>query len=170
MFRVGMGYDSHRFAEDRRLVLGGVSIDGHAGLAGHSDADVVLHAVTDAVLGAIAAGDIGELFPDTDEQWRDADSSRFVARAVALAAERGARVVNCDVTVLTESPRLSSHKAPMRSNIAALLKVTDERVSVKAKTNEHMGFVGRGEGIAAMAIVMLELRPPPRRPNAERQT
>jgi 2-C-methyl-D-erythritol 2,4-cyclodiphosphate synthase len=150
-----MGYDSHRFGEARRLVLGGVAIDGHAGLAGHSDADVVLHAVADAVLGAIAAGDIGELFPDTDERWRGADSGQFVARAVELAAERGCRVVNCDVTVLAESPRLGPHKSRMRNNIAKLLNVPDEAVSVKAKTNEHMGFVGRGEGIACMAIVTL---------------
>jgi len=155
MFRVGLGYDSHRFAPGRTLVLGQVRIAGCAGLAGHSDADVVLHAVTDAILGAIAAGDIGELFPDTDQKWRDADSGLFVRQAVELAVKQGCRVANCDVTVLAEEPRLGPHNLPMRNNIASLLGVAPEAVSVKAKTNEGMGFVGRREGIAALAVVAL---------------
>ena len=158
MARVGFGYDSHRFAADRPLVLGGVRIGEAGGLAGHSDADAVLHAVTDAILGALAAGDIGEHFPDTDPRWKDADSGAFVAEAVRLAGERGLAVGNCDVTVLAEAPRLGPHKDAMRQNIAGLLGVGAQRVSVKAKTGEGMGFVGRGEGIAAMAAVLLNER------------
>ena len=150
-----MGYDSHRFEAGRPLVLGGVRIDHDAGLAGHSDADAVLHAVTDAVLGAIAAGDIGELFPDTDPRWAGADSSAFLAEAVRLAAEAGCRVANCDVTVLAEQPRLGPYKRPMAARIAELLGVAPGAVAVKAKTNERMGALGRGEGIAVLAAVLL---------------
>jgi 2-C-methyl-D-erythritol 2,4-cyclodiphosphate synthase len=155
MFRVGLGYDSHRFVAGRPLVLGGVRIEHEMGLAGHSDADAVLHAVTDAVLGAMAAGDIGELFPDTDPRWAGADSSIFLAEAVRLAARRGCRVANCDVTVLTEAPRLGPHKRRMAARIAELLGVSPDAVAVKAKTNEQMGALGRGEGLAAMAAVLL---------------
>jgi len=150
-----MGYDSHRFAPGRALVLGGVPIEHDQGLAGHSDADAVLHAVTDAVLGALAAGDIGELFPDTDPRWAGADSSRFLAEAVRRADEQGCRVSNCDVTVLAERPRLGAYKRQMAARIAELLGVAPAAVSVKAKTNEQMGFLGRGEGIAVLAAVML---------------
>ena len=155
MNRVGFGYDSHRFVAGRPLMLGGVRVEHDFGLAGHSDADAVLHALTDAVLGAIGAGDIGELFPDSDPRWADADSSQFLTRAVALAAEGGFRVTNADVTVLAESPRLGEHKATMRDRIADLLGVRAENVAVKAKTNEGMGAIGRGEGIAALAAVLL---------------
>ena len=155
MFRIGFGYDSHRFAAGRPLMLGGVRIEHELGLAGHSDADAVLHAVTDAVLGAIAAGDIGERFPDSDPRWRGADSAVFVAEAVRLAAERGLRVVNCDVTVLAEAPRLGGDKARMAGRIAELLGVAPDAVAVKAKTNEQMGAIGRKEGIAALAAVLL---------------
>ena len=124
-------------------------------LAGHSDADAVLHAVTDAILGAIAAGDIGELFPDTDARWQDADSSVFVARAIELAADQGCRVANCDVTVLAEEPKLSPYKRQMRERIAELLGVEIDHVSVKAKTGEGMGAIGRGEGIAVMAAALV---------------
>jgi len=153
---VGLGYDSHRFVEGRPLVLGGVTIEHKLGLSGHSDADAVLHAVTDAVLGAIAAGDIGEFFGDTDPTWAGADSGQFVRHALTLARDKGCRVSNCDVTILAEQPKLTDYKKPMRENIAELLDVAVDCVSVKAKTNEQMGFIGRGEGIAAMAIVMLE--------------
>jgi len=151
--RVGFGYDCHRFDPGRSLVLGQVRIEGHPGLAGHSDADVVLHAVTDAILGALAAGDIGEMFPDDDEQWRDVDSGLLVTQVVDLAGERDRRLVNCDVTVLAETPKLQPYKSMMRRNIAALLRIAPDAVSVKAKTNEGMGFIGRGEGIAAFAVV-----------------
>jgi 2-C-methyl-D-erythritol 2,4-cyclodiphosphate synthase len=155
MFRVGFGYDSHRFAPGRELVLGGVRIEHSAGLAGHSDADAVLHALTDAVLGALAAGDIGELFPDTDPRWAGADSLVFLAHAVRLADQRGCRVANCDVTVLAEVPKLGPYKRKMAERIAELLGVDAAAVGVKAKTNEQMDAVGRREGIAVMAVVLL---------------
>ena len=136
-------------------MLGGVTIDSPRGLAGHSDADAVLHAVTDALLGAVAADDIGERFPDTDPQWQDADSAHFVADAMALLTDRGLRVANCDVTVLAESPKLGPAKPLMRTRIAELLGIEETCVAVKAKTGEGMGFIGRGEGIAAMAAVLL---------------
>lgn len=153
--RVGFGYDSHRWQAGRDLVLGGVKIPHERGLAGHSDADAVLHAVTDAVLGAIAAGDIGEHFPDSDPRWRGAESWQFLRHAVALAHSRGYGVVNCDVTVLAEAPKLSPHKQAIRQSIATLLDVPADVVSVKAKTNEGMGFVGRDEGLAVFAVVLL---------------
>jgi 2-C-methyl-D-erythritol 2,4-cyclodiphosphate synthase len=156
MPRVGFGYDSHRYAVGRPLILAGVRVQHPSGLAGHSDADAVLHAVTDALLGALGAGDIGEHFPDSDPQWRGADSGLFVRRAVAMAIQAGLRVGNCDVTVLCESPKLSPYKPAMRAAIAALLEVAEDRVGIKAKTNEGMGWIGRGEGLAAMAVVLLE--------------
>ncbi len=155
MQRIGLGYDSHSFTPDRPLVLGGVPIPYEKGLAGHSDADAVLHAITDAILGALAVGDIGEHFPDTDPRWAGADSSVFVTEAVRLARGRGLRVGNCDVAILAEKPHLSPHKAAMVGRIAELLGIPIKRVSVKAKTNEQMGFIGRGEGIAALAVVLL---------------
>ena len=155
MHRVGFGYDSHRFAPDRPLVLCGVRVESELGLSGHSDADVVLHAVTDAILGAIAAGDIGEHFPDTDPRWAGADSSQFVRHAVTLAGEAGCIVANCDVTVLAETPKLSDYKDKMKAILAELLNAPLDAVSIKAKTNEGMGFVGRREGIAAMAVVLV---------------
>ena len=156
MLRVGLGYDAHRFAAGRPLMLGGVRIDFDRGLAGHSDADAVLHAIADAILGAVAAGDIGELFPDTDDQWAGADSAVFVSRAVELAARDGYAVVNCDVTVLAEAPRLGPYKQKMSERIAALLGTPPQAVSVKAKTNEQMGAIGRAEGLAALAVVLVE--------------
>ena len=155
MFRVGFGYDSHRFQAGRELVLGGVRIEHSAGLEGHSDADAVLHAVTDAVLGALAAGDIGEMFPNTDPRWAGADSSIFLAQAVRLADQRGCRVANCDVTVLAEAPKLGPYKRLMAERIAQLLGVPADAVGVKAKTNEQMDAVGRREGIVALAAVLL---------------
>jgi 2-C-methyl-D-erythritol 2,4-cyclodiphosphate synthase len=156
MQHVGLGYDSHRFVQGRPLILGGVRIESDRGLSGYSDADAVLHAITDAILGAIGAGDIGEQFPDSDERWRDADSSQFVRHAINLAADKGYVVANCDVTVIAQQPRLSAYKDAMRRSIAGLLGVLPDAVAVKAKTNEGMGWIGLGEGLAAIAAVMLE--------------
>ena len=137
-------------------MLGGVCIEHNCGLAGHSDADAVLHALTDAILGAIGAGDIGEHFPDNDPAWSGAASAQFVRHALALAADKGYRVVNCDITVITEQPKLAPHKARMKQTIADLLGVAADAVSVKAKTNEGMGWIGSGEGLAAIAVVAME--------------
>ena len=153
--RVGQGYDSHRLVEGRPLVLGGVRIEWDKGLAGHSDADVVLHAVTDALLGAAGLGDIGELFPDTDPALKDADSAELTAQVVSQVRAAGWSVSNADVTVLAERPKLSPYKAAMRARIAELLGVGADVVSVKAKTNEGLGPVGRGEAIVCMAVVLL---------------
>ena len=155
MQRVGFGYDSHRLVAGRPLVLGGVKLDFELGLDGHSDADVVLHAITDAILGAIGQGDIGEHFDPAEARWAEADSETFVRAAVAMAGEKRLAVANCDVTVLAEWPRLKAYKPAMKARIAAMLDVPVESVAVKAKTNEGMGAIGRGEGIAAMAAVML---------------
>jgi 2-C-methyl-D-erythritol 2,4-cyclodiphosphate synthase len=150
MSSVGIGYDSHRFAEGRRLVLGGVEIEHELGLAGHSDADVLTHAVIDAVLGAGGGGDIGTLFPDDDERWRDADSIDLLRTAVGTIA---GRIVNVDATVVCEQPRLAEHRAEMERVLA---EATSARVSVKATTNEGMGWIGRGEGIACIAVASVE--------------
>jgi 2-C-methyl-D-erythritol 2,4-cyclodiphosphate synthase len=154
--RSGVGYDSHRFAEGRRLVLGGVEIPNDRGLAGHSDADAVAHAVTDAILGAAALGDIGTHFPPTDPKWKDADSMGLLRAAVELLERHRFQVVNVDVTVICEAPKLAPHVQAMRSRLAAALGVGVERVSVKGKTNEGMGWIGRGEGIAAIAVAMID--------------
>lgn len=155
LMRAGIGYDSHRFAEGRRLVLGGVEIPHALGLRGHSDADAVAHAVTDALLGAAALGDIGRHFPPDAAAWLEADSIDLLARAVRLVREAGYRPVNVDVTVLCEAPRLAVHVPAMRARLAEALGLALEEVSVKATTNEGMGWVGRGEGIAAMAVAVV---------------
>src|SRR3954447_3855763 len=147
---VGIGYDSHRFAEGRRLVLGGVEIDHPRGLTGHSDADVLTHAVIDALLGAAGMGDIGTLFPDDEERWRDADSIDLLRTVVGKVA---GRIVNLDATLICEEPRIGPFRAEMERMLA---EVTSARVSVKATTNEGMGWVGRGEGIACMAVAQVE--------------
>jgi 2-C-methyl-D-erythritol 2,4-cyclodiphosphate synthase len=147
---VGIGYDSHRFAEGRRLVLGGVEIDHPHGLAGHSDADVLTHAVIDALLGAAGKGDIGSLFPDDDEAWRDADSIDLLRTAVGTIA---GRIVNIDATLICEEPRIGPYRPEMERILA---EATSARVSVKATTNEGMGWIGRGEGIACMAVASIE--------------
>lgn len=147
--RVGIGYDSHRFAEGRRLVLGGVEIPHERGLAGHSDADVVTHAVIDALLGACGAGDIGERFPPDDERWRDADSIELLA---AVLEQLDADPLNVDVTVICEAPRLGPHRRAISARLAAVLGAP---ASVKATTNEGMGAIGRGEGIAAIAVALV---------------
>jgi len=154
--RVGIGYDSHSFAPGRPLVLGGVRIPFELGLAGHSDADVVAHAVTDALLGAAALGDIGTHFPPDDERWRDADSIVLLAAAVRLLEERNYQVVNVDVTVVLETPRLRPHVAAMRTRLAEALSISPDNVSVKGKTNEQMGWVGRAEGVAGMAVALID--------------
>ena len=154
--RVGIGYDAHRFAGARTLVLGGVTFPGEPGLAGHSDADVLAHAVIDSVIGAAGLGDIGRHFPDDDPLFADADSIALLGQAVSLAAEAGWRVVNVDVTVICERPRLAPHVAQMAERLGGALNVDQNRVNVKATTNEGMGFIGRGEGIAAVAVAMLE--------------
>jgi 2-C-methyl-D-erythritol 2,4-cyclodiphosphate synthase len=151
----GIGWDSHRLVEGRPLILGGVTIPFERGLAGHSDADVLTHAVIDALLGAAALGDIGGHFPDTDERWAGADSLNLLRSVVALVAERGFAVEHADSTVVMERPRLAPHRDAIRASLAGALGVGAERVSVKASTGEGMGFVGRGEGVAALAVVTL---------------
>jgi 2-C-methyl-D-erythritol 2,4-cyclodiphosphate synthase len=153
--RVGFGYDVHRYAAGRRLVLGGVTIAAPVGLLGHSDADVLTHAVMDALLGAVALGDIGHHFPPSEARWKDADSLDLLRQVVALLAERGWRVGNVDATVVMERPRLAPHLVAMREHLAAALRVGMDDVSIKATTNEGMGFVGRGEGAAAYAVALV---------------
>ena len=153
--RTGIGYDSHRLAVGRRLVIGGVEIPGEQGLEGHSDADVLVHAVIDALLGAAGLGDIGEHFPDTDERWRDADSIELLAAVAGLLAERGFTVEHIDCTVAIERPKLAPHKQAMRERLATALAIAPERVNVKATSGEGIGFVGRSEGAAALAVASL---------------
>ncbi|AKQ42310.1 bifunctional 2-C-methyl-D-erythritol 4-phosphate cytidylyltransferase/2-C-methyl-D-erythritol 2, 4-cyclodiphosphate synthase protein [Aurantiacibacter atlanticus] len=153
--RVGTGYDVHRLAPDEEMWLCGVQIDHPAGLSGHSDADVGLHAVVDAILGAIAQGDIGQHFPPSDQQWKGAPSSRFVEHAVKLADEAGWRIGNVDLTLICEAPKIGPHRDAMRSNLAGMLGIPISSVSVKATTTERLGFTGRAEGIAAQAIASL---------------
>ena len=158
MIRVGIGYDSHRFEEGRPLVLGGIRIPHPRGLAGHSDADAVAHALIDAMLGAAAAGDIGQHFPDTDPKWKGADSMELLRRAHQLVRERGFALAQADLTIITEQPQLGPHLAAMAAKLAERLGARPGSVSLKAKTNEGMGFIGRGEGIAVLAIATLEAR------------
>lgn len=157
MVRVGIGYDVHALVEGRRLVLGGVEIPHARGLEGHSDADVLMHAICDAVLGAVGAGDIGQWFPNTDPRWKDVPSRVFLEEAARQVRARGGRILNVDATVLAQRPRLAPHVAAMRERIASALGVSPAQVGVKATTNEGLGFVGREEGIAAMAVAAVEL-------------
>ena len=154
-FRIGHGYDVHRFADDRALVLGGVTVPHVRGLLGHSDADVLLHAVMDALLGAIGKGDIGRHFPDTDESLRGISSMTLLSRTAQLLNAEGAQVINVDVTVIAQRPRLASYIAAMRENIARTLAIDPSCVNVKATTEEHLGFTGREEGIAAHAVCLV---------------
>ncbi len=154
--RIGHGYDAHRLAAGERLVLGGVTIPHDKGLAAHSDGDVALHALCDALIGAAGGGDIGKHFPDDNPSYENIDSRILLRRVIATLAEQGLRVGNADLTIVAEEPRLAAHVAQMRANIAADLGVDAKRVNVKATTTEKMGFVGRGEGIAAHAVVLLE--------------
>jgi 2-C-methyl-D-erythritol 2,4-cyclodiphosphate synthase len=156
MTRTGLGYDSHRLLAGRRLVLGGVEIPGEVGLDGHSDADVLTHAVIDALLGAAGLGDIGEHFPDTAAEYEDADSIELLREACARVSAAGWVVVNVDATVVIERPRLAPHRAAMRGCLAEALGLDEGAVNVKATTGETIGFVGRGEGAAALAVATLE--------------
>jgi 2-C-methyl-D-erythritol 2,4-cyclodiphosphate synthase len=155
MMLTGIGYDSHRLLAGRRLVIGGVEIPHSHGLDGHSDADVLTHAVIDALLGAAGLGDIGEHFPDTEERWRDADSIALLAEVAALIAARGMRTVNIDCTLIMEAPKLAPHRLAIRRRLADTLGLEIERVNLKASTGEGIGFVGRGEGVAALAVAGL---------------
>ena len=154
-FRTGQGYDVHRLVDGRPLILGGVAIPSDKGALGHSDADVLLHAITNALLGAAALGDIGTHFPDDDPAWKDIDSSVLLKRAYMLVSEAGYAVGNIDSTVILQSPKISSFIPAIRENIARMLDVETEKISVKATTTEGLGFPGRGEGIAAMAVVTI---------------
>lgn len=157
MVHVGIGYDVHPLVEGRRLVLGGVEIPHAKGLEGHSDADALMHALTDAVLGAIGEVDIGHLFPNTDATWKNAPSRIFLEEAARRVRERGGRIVNVDASLAAEQPKIYPHLAAMKANIAAALGIPPGKVGVKATTNERMGFVGREEGIAAMAVASVDL-------------
>ena len=153
--RLGNGFDVHAFEKGDHVILCGVRIAHDRALKGHSDADVAMHALTDAILGALAEGDIGAHFPPSDARWKGAPSSIFLQKAAGLATARGGRIANCDVTIICERPRLRPHIAAMRENLAAILKVDASRVSVKATTTEQLGFTGREEGIAALATAAI---------------
>ena len=154
--RVGIGHDTHRLAEGRPLLLGGVRVEHARGLVGHSDADVVLHAVTDALLGAAGLGDIGDAYPDDDPRWRGADSALFLRETLARLNRAGWRVVNVDVTVFAQEPKLGPVKAAIRANLAGLLGVDPGAVNVKAKTGERVGHIGRAEALACQAVVLID--------------
>ena len=154
--RIGQGYDVHAFAEGRTLILGGVTVPYERGLVGHSDADVLLHAICDALLGAAALGDIGKHFPDTDPVYSGADSRKLLRNVAGLVSQHGFKLINIDSTVIAQAPKLAGHIDAMRENIAKDLALSLSDVSVKATTTEKLGFTGRGEGIAAMAIVLLD--------------
>ena len=156
MIRCGIGYDAHRFAEGRKLILGGVEIAHSRGLEGHSDADVVSHAIADALLGAVGAGDIGQHFPNTDESIRGISSLEILKRVTKLLADKKARPINVDASIIAETPKLASHIPELRAKIAQAIGISESNVSVKATTNESLGAIGRGEGIAAMAVAMVE--------------
>ena len=155
MVRFGMGYDVHQLVEGRKLIIGGVDIPYEKGLKGHSDADVLLHAISDALLGAAALGDIGKHFPDTDERFKGADSIKLTEHVVGLLTERGWQINNVDVTIIAQRPKLAGFIPEMRSKVAAVLGIDADAVNVKATTTEKLGFTGRGEGIAAEAVASL---------------
>ena len=156
--RIGHGYDVHRLVEGRKLILGGVTIPYDRGLLGHSDADVLTHAVMDALLGAAALGDIGKIFPDSDDIWRGADSLDLMRRVTGLLREEGYRVVNIDSTILAQEPKLAPHILSMRKNLAGAIEIDVDCVSVKATTEERLGFTGKKQGIAAHAVALIEQR------------
>ncbi|MBI5802806.1 MAG: 2-C-methyl-D-erythritol 2,4-cyclodiphosphate synthase [Verrucomicrobia bacterium] len=157
MIHVGIGYDVHQLTEGRKLILGGVDIPHTKGLDGHSDADALMHAITDAVLGAIGEGDIGQFFPNTDPRWKGAPSRIFLEEAARQVTLRQGRLVNVDATLIAQAPKLMPHVQAMKANIAAALGLDPKKVGIKATTNEHMGFIGREEGIAAMAVASVDL-------------
>lgn len=158
MYKIGHGFDVHRLVEGRRCIICGVDIPHTTGLLGHSDADVALHALSDALLGALALGDIGRHFPDTDPQWEGADSRRLLRAVAAMVAAKGYEVGNIDLTIMAQAPKMAPYIGQMRSNIAADLGIATDCVSVKATTTERLGFTGRGEGIAAEAVALIKLR------------
>ncbi|MEY9139734.1 2-C-methyl-D-erythritol 2,4-cyclodiphosphate synthase [Mammaliicoccus lentus] len=155
MFRIGYGYDVHEFDENRPLIIGGIEIEHTKGLKGHSDADVLLHAITDAILGAASLGDIGKLFPDTDQTFKDADSKILLKEAYQQVLKKGYQLGNVDATIIAEKPKFRPHIDNMRDKIATIFEVSIEDVNVKATTNEKLGFLGREEGIQAQAVVLL---------------
>lgn len=154
--RIGQGFDAHALVSGRKLVIGGVQVPYEKGLAGHSDADVLIHAVCDALLGAAGLGDIGQHFPDSDARFKDIDSRKLLREVARLVKGRGLKVVNVDATVIAQAPRLAPHIPAMRANLVSDLGVAADAVNIKAKTTEKLGFVGRGEGIAAEAVVLLD--------------
>ncbi len=156
MLRIGQGYDVHRLVSGRRLILGGVDVPHTVGLDGHSDADVLVHAIMDALLGAAALGDIGKMFPDTDEKWRGADSLKLAAAGADRLRENGYTIVNVDSTIVAQRPKLAPHVDAMRENIAAALGIDVSLVSVKATTEERLGFTGSEDGISSMAVALIE--------------
>ncbi|KOP31641.1 2-C-methyl-D-erythritol 2,4-cyclodiphosphate synthase [Exiguobacterium sp. BMC-KP] len=156
MIRIGQGFDVHAFAEDRKLILGGIEIPHTKGLLGHSDADVLLHTIADAALGAIAAGDIGKHFPDTDPEFKDADSAKLLEHVYALVKQQGYELGNLDATVIAQAPKLRPYIDTMRARIAELLEADIEQINVKATTTEWLGFTGREEGIACQAVILLK--------------
>ena len=153
--RIGYGYDVHQFSSGRKLILGGIEIPHDCGLLGHSDADVLLHAITDAILGALALGDIGTHFPDTDSTWKDADSTELLQAVYTMVTKKGYQLSNIDSTVVAEEPKLKPFIPQIQDRISKILSISPDRVSIKATTSEKMGFVGRGEGIAAMSTILL---------------
>lgn len=155
MFRIGIGFDAHRFSNNRKLMLGGVHIDYKLGLEGHSDADVLLHALADALLGAAGLGDLGTHFPEAEPAWKGAPSYVFVEKACAMSREAGWQIANTDLTVIAQMPRMQPHREAIRKSVAAILKIDEGKISIKATTTDHMGFTGREEGIAAIAVVLL---------------
>ena len=157
MVHVGIGYDVHPLKEGRKLILGGVEIPHPKGLDGHSDADVLMHAICDAILGALGEGDIGHFFPNTDPRWAGAASSFFLQEAARQVQFRAGRIVNIDATLIAQQPKIMPHREKMKFNIAAALGVNWEKIGIKATTNEHLGFIGREEGIAAMAVASVDL-------------
>jgi 2-C-methyl-D-erythritol 2,4-cyclodiphosphate synthase len=156
MFRIGQGFDVHQFAEGRPLIIGGIEIPYEKGLLGHSDADVLLHTVADACLGAIGEGDIGRHFPDTDPEFKDADSAKLLAHVWGIVKEKGYELVNADCTIIAQKPKMAPHIWKMQERIAELLETEKENINVKATTTEKLGFTGRGEGIASQAAVLLK--------------
>ncbi len=157
MIHVGIGYDVHQLTEGRKLILGGVDIPHTKGLDGHSDADALMHAITDAVLGAIGEGDIGQFFPNTDPRWKGAPSRIFLEEAARQVTLRQGRLINVDATLIAQAPKLMPHVQAMKANIATALGLDPKKVGIKATTNEQMGFIGREEGIAAMAVASVNL-------------
>ena len=159
MYRIGNGYDVHRLVDGRKLILGGVDIPHKLGLDGHSDADAVVHALCDALLGACGAGDIGKHFPDTDDRWKGVSSLLLLKKVADILQQRGYQVANADCTIVAQKPKLAPHIEAMKANLASALNIETHRINIKATTTEHLGFAGREEGIAAYAVALLQEEP-----------